>query len=348
LNIAVELPRAGGGFGRRSETDVVAEAVLIAKRVNAPVKVLYTREDDLRNDYFRPFGVHRLRATLDAEGRLTSWWHATAATPLPWRMRDMAQASPWMATLDEDELPAGLVPHFRNEFTGVDFQLARGWWRAPVPTFTAFAAQSFVDELAHLAKRDPVEFRLALLGGPRSLDYRGHGGPKLDTGRLAHVTRLAAEKIGWGRSLAPGRGLGIASHFVFGGYTAHAVEVEVAGGELKVHRCVCVSDVGQPVNPLGLEAQLMGGTLDGMSAALHQEITVKEGRIEQSNFGDYRLLAMREAPNVEVHIVPSALAPAGAGEMGTPTIAPALANAIFAATGKRLRRLPLAPQLHGA
>jgi isoquinoline 1-oxidoreductase beta subunit len=134
---------------------------------------------------------------------------------------------------------------------------------------------------------------------------------------------------------------------VFGGYTAHAVEVEVAGGELKVHRCVCVSDVGQPVNPLGLEAQLMGGTIDGMSAALHQEITVKDGRIEQSNFGDYPLLAMREAPRVEVHVVPSTLAPAGAGEMGTPTIAPALANAIFAAIGKRLRRMPFAKQLRG-
>lgn len=345
LNIEVQLPRSGGGFGRRSETEVVSEAVLIAKHVNAPVKLMYTREDDLRNDYYRPFGVHRLRAALSADGKLTSWWHATAATPLPWRMRGMEQAPLWMATLDEDELPAGLVPNFRNEYSAVDFQLARGWWRAPVPTFTAFAAQSFVDELAHLAKRDPVEFRLALLGEPRSLDYRGHGGPKLDTGRLAHVLRLAAEKIGWGRSVAAGRGLGIAAHFVFGGYTAHAVEVEVAGGALKVHRCVVASDVGQPVNPLGLEAQIMGGTLDGMSAALHQEITVKDGRIEQSNFGDYRLLTMSEAPRVEVHIVPSTLAPAGAGEMGTPTIAPALANAIFAATGKRLRRMPFAKQL---
>ena len=345
LAIEVQLPRSGGGFGRRSETDVVSEAVLIAKQVNAPVKLMYTREDDLRNDYFRPFGVHRLRATLDADAKLTSWWHATAATPVPWRMRGMEQAPAWMATVDEDELPASLVANFRNEFTPIDFQLARGWWRAPVPTFTAFAAQSFVDELAHLAKRDPVEFRLALLGEPRVLDYRGHGGPKLDTGRLAHVLRLAAEKIGWGRSVASGRGLGIAAHFVFGGYTAHAVEVEVADGALKIHRCVVATDVGQPVNPLGLEAQIMGGTIDGMSAALHQEITVKDGRIEQSNLGDYRLLAMREAPRVEVHIVPSTLPPAGAGEMGTPTIAPALANAIFAATGKRLRRLPLAPQL---
>jgi isoquinoline 1-oxidoreductase beta subunit len=345
LAIEVQLPRSGGGFGRRSETDVVSEAVLIAQQVKAPVKLMFTREDDLRHDYFRPFGVHRLRAALDAEGRLTSWWHATAATPVPWRMRDMEQSALWMATLDEDELPAGLVPNFRNEFTAIDFDLPRGWWRAPVVTFTAFAAQSFVDELAHLAKRDPVEFRLALLGAPRQLDYRGHGGPRLDTGRLAHVLRLAAEKIGWGRRVATGRGLGIAAHFVFGGYTAHAVEVEVAGGELRVHRCVVASDVGQPVNPLGLEAQISGGTIDGMSAALHQEITVKDGRIEQSNFGDYRLLSMREAPIVEVHIVPSTLPPAGAGEMGTPTIAPALANAIFAATGKRLRRMPFGPLL---
>jgi len=345
LAIEVQMPRSGGAFGRRSETDAVSEAVLIAKQVNAPIKLMYTREDDLRNDYYRPFGVHRLRASLDADARLTSWWHATAATPVPWRMRDMEKAPASMATVDEDEVPASLVANFRNEFAPVDFELARGWWRAPVPTFTAFAAQSFIDELAHLAKRDPVEFRLALLGEPRQLDYRGHGGPKLDTGRLAHVLRLAAEKIGWGRKVANGRGLGIAAHFVFGGYTAHAVEVEVADGALRVHRCVVATDVGQPVNPLGIEAQIMGGTLDGMSAALHQEVTVKDGRIEQDNFGTYPLLTMREAPRVEVHIVPSTLPPAGAGEMGTPTIAPALANAIFAATGKRLRRLPFAMQL---
>ncbi len=346
LSIAVQLPRAGGGFGRRLETDAIAEAVLIAKQVNAPIKLMWTREDDLRNDFFRPFGVHRLRATFGDDGALASWWHAAAATPINWRARGMEEDPKWAGVVDEDELPAGLVASFRNELAAVDFELARGWWRAPVHTFAAFATQSFVDELAHAAKRDPVAFRLALLGAPRVLVYRGHGGPKLDTGRLANVLRLAAEKIGWGRSVTQGRGLGIAAHFVFGGYAAHAMEVEVADGALRIHRCVCAADVGTPVNPLGLEAQLMGATVDGLSAALHQEITIKDGRIEQANFDSYRLLTLREAPReVEVHVVPSTAPPSGAGEMGIPTAAPALANAIFAATGKRIRRLPIAQQL---
>ncbi len=346
LNIEVQLPRAGGGFGRRLETDAIAEAVLIAKQVKAPVKLMWTREDDLRNDFFRPFGVHRLRATFGNGGALASWWHATAATPINWRARDMEERPKWAGVVDEDELPAGLVANFRNEFAAVDFQLARGWWRAPVHTFAAFPTQSFVDELARTAKRDPVAFRLALLGGPRVLDYRGHGGPKLETGRLANVLRLAAEKIGWGRSVTNGRGLGIAAHFTFGGYVAHAMEVEVSGDAVRIHRCVCAADVGTPVNPLGLEAQLMGATVDGLSAALHQQVTVNGGRVEQANFDSYRLLTQREAPRaVEVHVVPSSAPPAGGGEMGTPTAAPALANALFAATGKRIRRLPIAGQL---
>jgi isoquinoline 1-oxidoreductase beta subunit len=347
LNVTVQLPRAGGGFGRRGETDAIAEATWIAREVKAPIQLIWTRDDDTRNDFYRPFGVHRMRGSLDADGGLASWWHTTVGTPIAWRGRDMEKASPWMGLVDEDGVPAGLVPHYRSEFSAAEFQLMRGWWRGPVHTFAAFATQSFLDEMAHLAKRDPLEFRLALLGAPRELPYDGHGAKVLDTGRLAAVLRLAAEKVGWGRSLPSGHGLGIAAHLVFGGYTAHAFEVSVADGELRIHRCVCATDVGQPVNPLGVEAQILGGTIDGISAALHQEITVTAGRIEQGNFDSVRLLTMREAPRVEVHVMPSALPPAGAGEMGTPTVAPALANAIFAATGKRLRRMPFAPQLRG-
>jgi isoquinoline 1-oxidoreductase beta subunit len=345
LNIEVQLPRAGGGFGRRGETDAIAEATWIAKQAGAPVKLVWTREDDLRNDFYRPFGVHRMRGALGENGELASWWHTTVGTPIAWRARDMAEAPPWTGLVDEDGMPAGLVPNYRSEFTAAELHRMRGWWRGPVHTFAAFATQSFLDELAHLAGRDPVEFRLALLGEPRELPYDGHGAKVLDTGRLANVLRIAAEKIAWKQARPAGRGVGVAAHLVFGGYTAHAFEVSVDSGELRIHRCVCAVDVGQPVNPLGLEAQIIGGTLDGVSAALHQEITLKDGRIEQGNFGDYRLLALREAPDVEVHVVPSTLPPAGAGEMGTPTAAPALANAIFAATGKRLRRMPFAPQL---
>jgi isoquinoline 1-oxidoreductase beta subunit len=350
--IDVELPRAGGAFGRRLEGDTAFEAARIAQQIGAPVQLVWTREDDLQHDFYRPFGVHALRAGLDAEGRIIAWSHRTAGTPLRWSGSPPSDAPIWSVVVDPDPPIARWVPSFSAEFAPVEFPLARGWWRAPVNNSAAFASESFLDELAHAAGRDPLELRLALLREP-AVRARGEAsggeasGSELDAGRLAQVLGLAAERIGWGRAPLPGRGLGIAALPLFGGYVAHAFDVSVANGELRIHRCVCAVDVGQVVNPLGLETQLIGGTLDGVSAALHQEITVKDGRVEQANFDTYRLLTMREAPDVEVVVVPSALAPAGAGELATPTAAPALANAIFAAAGKRLRRMPFAPQLRG-
>ncbi|HEU4430713.1 MAG TPA: molybdopterin cofactor-binding domain-containing protein, partial [Myxococcota bacterium] len=335
-DVEVQLPRAGGGFGRRLEGDAVAEAVRIAQRIGALVQVVWTREDDLQNDFYRPFAVHALRAGLDAEGLITAWSQRTAGTPLRWSGVPANDAPIWRAVVDPEPPIARLVPSFRSEFNAVEFPLARGWWRAPGHTSAVFASESFLDELAHAGGRDPLELRLALVSDARAPE---------GAGRFAQVLRLAAERIGWGRAALPGRGVGIAAYALFGGYIAHALDVSLESGALRIHRCVCAVDVGQVVNPLGLEAQLIGGTLDGVSAALHQEITVKDGRIEQANFDTYRLLTMREAPDVEVAIVPSTLAPAGAGELATPTAAPALANAIFAATGKRLRRMPFAPQL---
>ncbi|HSN71080.1 MAG TPA: molybdopterin cofactor-binding domain-containing protein, partial [Steroidobacteraceae bacterium] len=326
LSIEVRLPRSGGGFGRRLENDFVAEAVLIAQAAKRPVRLIWTREDDLAHDYFRFFGLHRLRAGLDAEGRVSAWHHKVAGTSRIWRSPGREEDPIWTGLVDEDGYPAGTVAHLRNEFTPVDFGLARGWWRGPVHTFVTFAIESFVDEVAHAAGRDPLAVRLELIGPPRELDYRGHGGPKFDTGRLAHVLQVAAERIGWGREMPPGRGLGLACHFTFGGYAAHAMEVSVDAREgLRIHRCICAIDVGQPVNPLGIEAQAMGATIDGLSAALGQEITVRGGRVEQTNFDTYRMLRSRDAPDVEVVIVPSSATPAGAGEMGIPSAAPALA-----------------------
>ena len=340
LNIDIELPRSGGGFGRRLENDFVAEAVLVAQAVGKPVKLLWTRDDDLQNDFYRPFGVQRLRASADQDGKLTGWSHRVAATSRKWRA-DRADNPDWVGTLDSDGFPAHCVPNYLAEFVNVDFGLARGWWRAPLHTFASFATQSFVDEVAVALKRDPLELRLEMLGGPRDLEYREHGGPIFSTGRLAAVLTEAARRIGYGRKLPQGHGIGLACHFTFGGYAAHAIEVAASGADWQIERCICVADVGMVVNPAGVEAQLQGGTIDGLSTAIGLQITVEEGRIRQSNFDGYRLMRMPDAPMVEAHLLASVLKPSGAGEMGIPSAAPALANAIFAATGKRLRNLPL-------
>ncbi|HET9473482.1 MAG TPA: molybdopterin cofactor-binding domain-containing protein [Steroidobacteraceae bacterium] len=340
LNIDIELPRSGGGFGRRLENDFVAEAVQIAQALDKPVKLVWTRDDDLQNDFYRPFGVHRMRAALNANGRVIGWSHRVAATSRRFRA-DRDDDPEWVGTLDVDGFPAACVPNYLAEFVDVPFGLARGWWRAPLHTFTAFSVQSFVDEVALAAGRDPLELRLEMLGAPRDLEYRDHGGPVFSTGRLSAVLREAARRIDYGRRLPRGRGIGLAAHFTFGGYTAHGIEVAAQDEGWRIERCVCVSDVGQVVNPAGVQAQLEGGTVDGISTALGLEITVENGRIQQSNFDGYPLLRMPEAPRVETHLMPSALTPCGAGEMGIPGAAPALANAVYAATGQRIRRLPM-------
>jgi isoquinoline 1-oxidoreductase beta subunit len=345
LAIEIELPRSGGGFGRRLANDFVAEAVQVAQAVRAPVKVLWTRDDDLQNDHYRPFGMQRLRAAVDATGKVTGWSHRVAATSRKSRS-GMTDAPEWVGTLDIDGFPANCVPNYLMEFVDVPFGLARGWWRAPLPTFAAFATQSFVDEVAVATGRDPFELRLEMLGASRDLDYRDHGGPKFNTGRLAATLREAARRIGYGRKLPKGHGIGLASHFTFGGYASHAIEVSTQpNGGWRIERCIVVADIGIVVNPSGAEAQLAGGTIDGISTAAGLEITVKDGRVEQRNFNDYPLLRISEAPNVEVHLIPSTMSPCGAGEMGIPGAAPALANAIFAATGTRLREMPFSSRL---
>lgn len=345
LNIDIELPRSGGGFGRRLRSDYVAEAVKVALQVRRPVKVIWTREDDLAHDFFRPFGMHGMAAVVSGDGRVTGWRHHVVATPRPRRDPGMREAPLSTGTCDPDAYPAGTVANYESTFSPVEFGMAPGWWRAPLHSFGAFATESFIDEVAVATRRDPVELRLELLGAPSEQPYRDHGGPVFDTGRLAHVLREAARHIGWERPVAAGRGRGIACHFTFGGYAAHAMEVSVRNGEVQIHRCVCVADVGQPVNLSGLEAQMMGGTLDGISTALRLEVTWQNGRVQQRNFPDYPLLRLAQAPDVEVHIVQSTRSPSGAGEMGIPGAMPALTNAIAAATGRRIRVLPIGNQL---
>ena len=238
------------------------------------------------------------------------------------------------------------MPDFRLAWSGVDTAIPRGAWRSTLHMGNAFAVQGFLDELAHAAGRDPLQFRLDLLGAPRRLPYRNYPGPVVDTGRMAGVLREAAARAGWGRPLPAGRARGIASHFTFGGYAAHVVEVaRAADGGVRVARVVCAVDCGVVVNRSSAEAQAQGGVLDALGAALHGEITVEGGRVRQRGFADYRLLRLREAPPVDVHFVEGAATPSGLGEIAVPPLAPALANAVFALTGRRLRTMPFGAAL---
>ncbi len=337
--ITVHLGRSGGGFGRRLMDDYAAEAAFLSKEAQRPVKVIWTREDDVQHDYYRPAGHHRLRAGLSASGEITAWSHHLANTSRYAFAKN--GRPPQQSEMYGEDFPVGCVPHTLLEYTLVPSAVPTGAWRSTLHSSNAFAVQSFIDELAHAAGRDPVAFQLALLGAPRELKYTGHGGPTFDTGRLATVLRTAAERSGWPHAPTAGRGWGIAAHFTFGSYAAEAVEVSVESGVVRVHRVVAAIDCGTVVNLSGAEAQVQGGIIDGLSAALFGEITVDKGVVSQSNFGDYRLLRIDEAPRIEVHFVPSTHAPRGLGEPPVPPIAPAVANAIFAATGRRIRRLPL-------
>jgi len=340
--VSVHMTRSGGGFGRRLMSDFAAEAALIAKAAGRPVQVVWTREDDLQHDFYRPAGRHHLRAGLDRDGRLIAWTHHIVNTSRYAFRRD--SSPPDASEMYRDDFPAGFVANLRAEYTAAPTRVPTGPWRSTLHSANAFAVQSFVDEIAAEAGRDPLELRRELLGAPRDLPYSHHGGPSFSTARLRTVLDLAAAKAGWGTPLPPGHGRGIACHFTFGSYAAHVAEVSVdANGAIKIHRLIAVVDCGTPVNPLGVEAQTIGATLDGLNAALQAEVTIAGGRVEQSNFHDYLLLRHADAPRVEVSIVPSTEAPSGMGEIAVPTVAPALANAIFAATGKRSRRLPLRP-----
>lgn len=344
--IEIRMPRGGGSFGRRLQNDFVAEAVLLARAAGKPVKLHWSRSNDLQHDFYRPFAVHALTATLDRRNRVTGFSQRCAATPRNYRDASLQGQPLYYGCLDADAFPAGLVADFDRLFLPLASRVPRGDWRSGVHAMDAFAVECFLDEVALATRQDAVALRLSLLGPPRQLPYSGAGGPVFDTGRLAAVLTRCAERIGWGGRRADGHGLGMACHFTLGGYAAHGFEVSVDGAELVIHRVVCVADIGRVVNPAGVTAILSGGTLDGISAALGQAITLADGKAQQTGFGDYHLLGMAQAPKqVEVELMPSTLTPTGASALGVPSAAPALANAVFAATTVRVRRLPLLPEL---
>jgi isoquinoline 1-oxidoreductase beta subunit len=343
----------GGGFGRKSKPDYVAEAAILSKKVGRPVKVVWTREDDIRFDFYHSVAAVYMKAAVDASGKPTAWLQRTVFPPI------LSMNNPNEDHAAEFELGMGMtdvpfdIPNLRVENGAANAHVRIGWLRSVANIYHAFAVQTFADELAHAAGRDPVDFMLDLIGPARVVDMSGVANPNYggkydqypnDTGRLRNVLQIAAEKSGWGKKkFAKGSGMGIAVHRSFLTYVANVVEVQVSDdGTIHIPRVETVVDAGLITNPETARSQFEGAAVFGTSIALSGSITATNGAIDQSNFNNYPVARMKEAPlHTNVHLVESDAPPAGIGEPGVPPFIPALCNAIFAATGKRVRELPL-------
>jgi isoquinoline 1-oxidoreductase beta subunit len=345
--LTIHITLIGGGFGRRLCIDYGVEAALISRSAAAPVKVIWTRDDDIRHDYYRPISHHRLRAGLDAQGQVTTWLHHIAAPSTDSTFLGGEVPDTGGTEIAGTGLPSGTVPNYLLQQSFLHTAVPRGYWRAVDTNWNHFAVQCFIDEIAAATSKDPLALRRELIATKEKPAGGGdnEGETPVNVDRLLGVLNLVAEKSDWGKPLAAGRGRGIAGLYGFGSYVAHVAEVTVAkDGTLHVDRVVVAVDCGQVINPDLVAAQIEGGVVFGLTSALYDEITIQNGQVQQTNFDNYPMLRIADMPKVEVHLVPSHEPPGGIGEPGVPSTAPAVANAIFAATGKRLRRLPFQTQ----
>jgi isoquinoline 1-oxidoreductase subunit beta len=341
--VRVHVTYLGGGFGRRLNQDYVVEAAQISQTAGTPVQVVWTREDDIQHDYYRPAAYHILRAGLNAEGVLIAWEHRASSPSIDAFYSGTGIPAAAAAELSSADFPANAVANFRVEFARAESNMPVGYWRSVSNSGNGFVISSFFDEVAAVAGRDRVEFLLATMGPARKLNLGSNRGV-IDIARRRRVIELAAEKAGWGRPLAEGVGRGIAWLYGYGSNVAQVAEAsyDAKTGRVQVHRVVCAVDCGLAINPEGVKAQMESAINFGIGAALKSEITVEHGRARQQNFNDYEVLRMMDAPaDIEVHVIPSTDEPGGCGEPGVPPIAPAVCNALFSATGKRIRRLPI-------
>jgi isoquinoline 1-oxidoreductase beta subunit len=344
--VTIHQRRAGGGFGRRLENDYAREAALISKQIGAPVKLQWTREDDFAHDYFRVGGFFNMKGAVDQDGKAS----AIQAQVITFTADGKKPVS--AGGLNPSEFPKAVVDHFRVTQAMMHSGTPTGPWRAPGSNTYAWVEQSFIAEMAAAAGRDHVEFLLEMMGEPRDLVSKGGGRPggfgpgvPFNTGRAAGAIKLAAEKIGWGKEMPAGRGLGIAFFFSHMGHIAEAAEVSVDGNKkVTVHKLVVAGDIGPRINLSAAENEFEGAMIDGLSTMMGLEITMENGRIEQKNFDSYPVLRIEHAPEVEAYWIDSDHNPTGAGEPALPPLAPAVCNAIFAATGNRVRTLPISKE----
>ncbi len=337
--INVHVTAIGGGFGRRLEADYAAEAIYIAKQIKKPVKLFWTREDDFEFDFFRPAGIHKLKAGIK-NGKIIAWdTHHTSTSILTF---NNTNEKPWAYEIYPDNYPPILVPNLNMAYSDTDSNIAVASLRAPGHNSTSFADGSFTDEIAHKLGVDPIRLHLDLIGEPKKIPYHSHGGPELDTQRIKDVILAVKEKSDRKKDLPKGYGQGFAFHFTFGGYVAVLTDVYVSEkGKLSVKKITAVADIGRLINPAGAEEQISGGIIDGLNITLNAEITVKDGKIEQQNVDTYPMLRISDAPEIDVHFINTDAPVEGVGEMGLPPVAASVCNAVFDATGKRIRSLPV-------